>query len=654
MLAPKNYIRDQVWDEHRRRFPTKKEQEEHQEVLPLPAVDTPQQPSPTFERRKQLQRTKSFTERRRSSLLRQQSFPRGLQDSNRYNHQDFLQDELDFEEKFLLPDEDKRRTECQKSMLPSPSTMLCEVSPRLLESSRKNKANMSNFLFNSSLLWNSFKHSLKPDGAGLTMKVPQEILFIIKVLPGNDRCFDCNSRHDLVWAFVPHGTILCESCGFEHLSSVRDDDILSFSGDLDWKFKELISLLEGGNRALLSFLKQRSIENREHELVATAMKEHDFSSLYNSKTASQYRKFMRKKKKACSSLLTSVDIQTNRENLRANNNSSKPTNGETLEEVWNPHNDSSNDPDEEVEVDDLSPSEYILQIRKSPPTPIENAQLTMVTTLPPNHPSFLPHYFYWGVYDPRLQLKTLSYADDIWKDHRSNKDIAYGNFPTDDFTPAKRKQYEREMLREKVFYKVSRDTMNIFRPEHPVIFELVGRKKGLDKKTMDITCKYIKRIDELKNAIYKKFNENDVSLALKVIRAHANENKTGGCSLHFDPYEEKKDPWKFRIILTLGRWLKLFGFTNSCSKNDPLFTKLFKHGDFIIFNRTSAGSDKKADGSHLFHAAQLLPKPEDMKEDAFIFTLVLDITLINKNARGFWKNPEELLQWLIEEGFVQV
>lgn len=294
MLAPKNYIRDQVWDEHRRRFPTKKEQEEHQEVL-LPAVDTPQLPSPTFERRKQLQRIKSFPERRRSSLLRQQSFPRGLQDSNRYNHQDFLQDELDFEEKFLLPDEDKRRTECQKSMLPSPSTMLCEVSPRLLESRRKNKANMSNFLFNSSLLWNSFKHSLKPDGAGLTMKVPQEILFIIKVLPGNDRCFDCNTRHDLVWAFVPHGTILCESCGFKHLSSVRDDDILSFSGDLDWKFKELISLLEGGNRALLSFLKQRSIENREHELVATAIKEQDFSSLYNSKTASQYRKFMRKK-----------------------------------------------------------------------------------------------------------------------------------------------------------------------------------------------------------------------------------------------------------------------------------------------------------------------------------------------------------------------
>lgn len=291
-LAPKNYIRDQVWDEHRRRFPAKKEQE-HQEV-PLPAVGTPQQPSPTFDRRKQLQRNKSFPDRRRSSLLRQQSFPRGLQDSNRYNHHDFLQDEIDFEEKFLLPDEDKRRAECHR-MLPSPSGMLCEVSPRLLESRRTNKANMSNFLFNSSLLWNSFKHSLKPDDAGLTMKVPQEILSIIKVLPGNDRCFDCNSRHDLVWAFVPHGTILCESCGFEHLSSVRDDDILSFSGDLDWKFKELISLLEGGNRALLSFLKKRSIENSEHELVATAMKEQDFSSLYNSKTASQYRKLIRKK-----------------------------------------------------------------------------------------------------------------------------------------------------------------------------------------------------------------------------------------------------------------------------------------------------------------------------------------------------------------------
>ena len=293
-LAPKKYIRDQVWDEHRRRFPTKKEQEEHQEV-PLPAVDKPQQQQ--LDRTKQLlQRHKSFPDRRRSSLLRQHSFPRGLQDSNRYNHQDFLQDEIDFEEKFLLPDEDKRRSECHKTrMLPSPSSILCEVSPRLLESRRKNKANMSNFLFNSSLLWNSFKNSLKPVVAGLTMKIPQEILSIIKVLPGNDRCFDCNSRHDLVWAFVPHGTILCESCGFEHLRSVRDDDILSFSGDLDWKFKELISLLEGGNRALLSFLKQKSIENREHDLVVTAMKEQDFSSLYNSKTASQYRKLIRKK-----------------------------------------------------------------------------------------------------------------------------------------------------------------------------------------------------------------------------------------------------------------------------------------------------------------------------------------------------------------------
>ena len=57
----------------------------------------------------------------------------------------------------------------------------------------------------------------------------------------------------------------------------------------------------------------------------------------------------------------------------------------------------------------------------------------------------------------------------------------------------------------------------------------------------------------MKDAIHKKFKEDDVSLALKVVRSHADKEKTGGCSLHWDPYDEKKPElsWNLRIIFIL-------------------------------------------------------------------------------------------------------
>lgn len=161
---------------------------------------------------------------------------------------------------------------------------------------------------------------------------------------------------------------------------------------------------------------------------------------------------------------------------------SKPTT--VTEEDWNPADDSINHQevaDDKSEDDLCEPSDYILQISQKR-TSIEKAQLTTVTSLPPNHPFFLHHEFYWGVCDEKLKRKIISYDSNIWDDLLSNKDIAFGNFATDDFPVEKQNDYVREMVNESIFFLLSKDKMNIYGPQDPLNLALVGGKNGLDKK----------------------------------------------------------------------------------------------------------------------------------------------------------------------------
>lgn len=82
---------------------------------------------------------------------------------------------------------------------------------------------------------------------GLTFPLPEQILKIVRLLAGNDRCCDCGSSAKLTFASVDHGQILCDTCAFHHIISGRDDYVKSLETDFDWKYEEVIKLLIGGN-----------------------------------------------------------------------------------------------------------------------------------------------------------------------------------------------------------------------------------------------------------------------------------------------------------------------------------------------------------------------------------------------------------------------
>jgi len=142
--------------------------------------------------------------------------------------------------------------------LPLPSSICKTRSPMILDVAR---------------LQESYALLINRRENGLTMRIPQQILMIIRLLPGNSRCCDCgfanngttkNNEEFLSWAHVAHGTILCEECALLHMHRGSDDDIKSFETDLDWKFTEIISMLEGGNEFFwleMSFAREETKSN---------------------------------------------------------------------------------------------------------------------------------------------------------------------------------------------------------------------------------------------------------------------------------------------------------------------------------------------------------------------------------------------------------
>ena len=84
-------------------------------------------------------------------------------------------------------------------------------------------------------------------------KFPEHLLLIVYSLLGNKMCVDCHSRKNLTWASVGYGTVMCEQCAFDHLSSGLTSKH-SAPKSLDktsWNLREVIALLEGGNAQFL-------------------------------------------------------------------------------------------------------------------------------------------------------------------------------------------------------------------------------------------------------------------------------------------------------------------------------------------------------------------------------------------------------------------
>jgi len=60
--------------------------------------------------------------------------------------------------------------------------------------------------------------------------VPKDILDVINILPGNNKCCDCGTFEGdgkpLIWASVSYGTLLCKNCAFRHIT--KSDDVSRF------------------------------------------------------------------------------------------------------------------------------------------------------------------------------------------------------------------------------------------------------------------------------------------------------------------------------------------------------------------------------------------------------------------------------------------
>lgn len=81
-------------------------------------------------------------------------------------------------------------------------------------------------------------------------------------LNGNNECCDCNSRSDVTWASVSHGTMLCIQCAGLHRNfGVEISFIKSLSLDF-WTSEQITSMLiSDGNDAFLTYMKD---SNNEH------------------------------------------------------------------------------------------------------------------------------------------------------------------------------------------------------------------------------------------------------------------------------------------------------------------------------------------------------------------------------------------------------
>lgn len=83
-------------------------------------------------------------------------------------------------------------------------------------------------------------------------RFPPACLRILRNLPGNARCIDCEERQP-EWASISHGTLLCISCAGRHRAlGVNTSKVRSVSMD-SWSHADVVAMLEGGNYQLASF-----------------------------------------------------------------------------------------------------------------------------------------------------------------------------------------------------------------------------------------------------------------------------------------------------------------------------------------------------------------------------------------------------------------
>jgi len=123
------------------------------------------------------------------------------------------------------------------------------------------------------------------------MKFPpkcRELVF--NSIPGNNKCVDCGTIHDVTWASVTYGVLLCTRCSGRHRSyGVATSRVRSITMDR-WSHSQVLAMLEGGNKQLQNFYVRHDMgppnDNKENKSNKI------FEKRYHTKAAKFYRRNM--------------------------------------------------------------------------------------------------------------------------------------------------------------------------------------------------------------------------------------------------------------------------------------------------------------------------------------------------------------------------
>jgi len=119
---------------------------------------------------------------------------------------------------------------------------------------------------------------------------PNHLLKIVLLLPGNDKCCDCgftsqssqiingngNGNKRLEWGSTTYGTLLCQECAFRHITksqekNMKDVDAVLSLKDGNWSLPNILSMLEGGNKALITFVEENAATKKQRRSSAIEM-----------------------------------------------------------------------------------------------------------------------------------------------------------------------------------------------------------------------------------------------------------------------------------------------------------------------------------------------------------------------------------------------
>ena len=93
---------------------------------------------------------------------------------------------------------------------------------------------------------------------------PEDVLQIVQLLPGNNKCCDCGcvwnqTGENTIYGNPYYGVLVCKECAFRHITK---GDETSFNGDTqviplqygNWSLPNILSMIEGGNQALIDYI----------------------------------------------------------------------------------------------------------------------------------------------------------------------------------------------------------------------------------------------------------------------------------------------------------------------------------------------------------------------------------------------------------------